>query len=300
MKGSISAENNRYIGIDVVDNPGIAHDITLDKETGEVEYHGTSGYPDKPSSRTKEQSEYGNQARRFAKWHVYRERGYDTLTPYDNPDRLVAAAMVIFDLTEVETHHYFGDLRNAIQQHHEHGEIDVPFENADPDDIIVYRKDIWLDPDPTDTEPPLLNQFCEYVSDPLDTLAEILGDSPDPRDSLPDYEIEAVSDIHYLHSDGLSRQEHWNDQPLDREPDARLELTAVDIDEFDSVQTFLTSHLVNQVRDCFIEMGVEPPEPFQVQGLGKHDSMVKQQLMPMYDRYFQASTPVTTWDPASK
>ena len=74
----------------------------------------------------------------------------------------------------------------------------------------------------------------------------------------------------------------------------------VDVDEFDSFETFLASHLTNHVRDCFIEMGVEPPEPFQVQGLGKHDSMVKQQLMEMYEPYYQAGTPVTDWDPESK
>jgi hypothetical protein len=299
MNGEIKKETGDGFGLLVVDNNGVEHKIGVCYD-GEIDGHLQDGYENDPAQRTKEQSEHLNQVRRFAKWHVYRERGYDTLAPYDNPDRILAAIRAVLDLTAVEVQHYFGELREMIHRHHEHGEMDLPFEDADPDDIIVYRKDIWLQPDPTDAEPPLLDQFCEYVNDPLATLDDIFGDGPDPRDALPDYEIEAVSDIHYLHSDGLSKQEHWSDQPLDREPDARLELMPVDAGAFDSFETFLASHLVNQVRDCFIEMGVEPPEPFQVQGLGKHDSMVKQQLMRLYEPYFQASEPVRSWDSNSE
>lgn len=200
--------------------------------------------------------------------------------------------MALLELPEMMVDHYFGDLRDALRRHQNGSPIDLPFEDADPDDIIVYRKDIWLESDPTAADPPVLEQFCEYVSEPLEKLDQILGDGPDPRQSMPDYEIEAVSDVHYLHSDGRTKQTHRTDPPLEREPDARIELLPVDADVFDSFQTFLASHLVHQVRDCYLQMGCEPPEPFQTRGLGKHDAMVKQQLMDMYDVYFVVNEPV--------
>lgn len=299
MDGDIKKETDDGFGLLVIDNNKVEHKIGVCYD-GDIDGHIQDGYADDSARRTKEETEYGNQARRFAKWHVYRERGYDTLPPYENPDRVIAAIRTILDLTEVEARYHFGELQETLRRHHDDGEVDVPFAEADPDDTIVYRQDIWLQPDPVDAEPPLLDQFCEYVGNPAETLSGIFGNGPDPRDSFPDYEIEAVSDIHYLYNDGFSKQEHWNDQPREREPDARLELMPVDVDEFDSFQSFLASNLINQVRDCFVEMGVEPPEPFQVQGFGKHDAMVKQQLMDMYDQYFQASTPVNSWNPASK
>ncbi|WP_226480882.1 hypothetical protein [Natrinema amylolyticum] len=286
MESTIVNENDEGIAVDATDNNDILHELSLEKGSWKIVYHQQDGYADDPTLRTKEETEHGNQARWLAKWHVYRERGYDTLTPYENPDRILATILALLELPDVMIDHYFGDLQAKLRNHQNGSSVDLPFDDADPDDIIVYRKDVWLEPDPTDADPPLLEQFCEYVSDPLDTLEDILGDGPDPRESMPNYEIEAVSDIHYLHSDGLTRQTHWNDQPLEREPDARIELMPVDTDVFDSFQTFLASHLAHQIRDCYLLMGCEPPEPFQTRGLGKHDAMVKQQLMDMYDVYY--------------
>ena len=285
MDAIITGEGDGIIGLSVIDNNNVEHLIEIDN-TNKITAHQSDGYHDEPAKRTNEESEYLNQARRLAKWTVYRERGYDTITPYENPDRIVAAIRALLDLTDVEIDYHFNDLKTKLRSHQNGSPQELPFDGIDSGDMIVYRKDIWVHPDPTDAEPPLLEQFCEYVGDPLDTLGEILGDGPDPRESMPSYEIEAVSDVHYLRSDGLTRDEHWADQPLEREPDARIELLPVDGDVFDSWQTFLVSHLGNQIRDCFLEMGCEPPEPFQTQGLGKHDSMVKQQLMGMYDQHF--------------
>lgn len=297
MKAVITGENDELVGVNLLDNNDAEHVIEM-RFNGEITAHQQDGYPDDGTKRSRDGNEHVTQARRLAKLHVYRERGYDTLTPYENPDRIIAAAMAILDLPEVKLEHYFGDLEATIRRHHENDELDLPFEDADPDDVIVYRKDIWLEQDPTEIEPPLLDRFCEYVEEPLETLDAILSDGPDPRESLPEYDIEAVSDMHYLHSTGVTNQEQFSEQPLDREPDARIEVMPVDLDAFDSFEEFLASHLVNQVRDCFVEMGLEPPEPFQVQGLGKYESMVKQQLMPMYERYYQAGVPVDSWDPA--
>jgi len=287
MDAIITGEGNGIVGLSVIDRNEIEHLIELN-ESGTITGHETERYPNSGRDRTKEESEHINQARRLAKWHVYRERGYDTLTPYDNPDRLAAAIMAILDAPEVKLEHYFGELEAQLLRHQNGTTDHVPFDISGSSDIVVYRQDIWIQPDPTDAEPPLLDQFCQYVNAPLDTLGGILGDGPDPRDSMPSYEIEAVSDIYYLHNDTRTTEEYPTEKPLDREPDARIELLAIDPTAFDSFRQLLASHLGNQIRDCFLDMGLEPPEPFQTPGLGKHNSMIKQQLMPMYDKHFLA------------
>ncbi|PYZ02522.1 hypothetical protein C8039_18400, partial [Halogeometricum sp. wsp3] len=44
---------------------------------GEVTYHEQDGYPDDPDKRTSEENEHVNQARRYAKYYVFAQRGYD-------------------------------------------------------------------------------------------------------------------------------------------------------------------------------------------------------------------------------
>lgn len=297
MKAHIKEEDENGCGIRIVDNTGAEHWVEFKYKQCSVTSHGQDSYPDKPKNRTNKNNLTINQVRRFAKWHVYRERGHDIVTPYENPDRIVAAALALLEQDNSVLQRQFGDLTRAIRRHYEDDSVDVPLDNVSPDDILVYRKDIWLEQDPTSTEPPLLEQFCDHVSEPLTALDRFINGSSS-LESLPQFDIQAVSDLHYLHSTGTTNREHFSEQPLDRDPDARIEVMPVDLDAFDSIGVFLASHLANQVRDCFLEMGVEPPEPFRVRGLGKYDSMVKQQLMPMYERYYQTDVPISSWDPS--
>lgn len=297
MIAHITGETNNIIGISVVDNRSKEHVLDLSKYSGSVPGHQQEWYPDDPAERTTETDEHINQVRQFARWHVYRERGHDIVTPYENPDRIVAAALALLEQDDSVLQRQFGDLTRAIRRHYEDDSVDVPLDDVSPDDILVYRKDMWLEQDPTSTEPPLLEQFCDHVSEPLTALDRFIN-GPNSLESLPQFDVQAVSDLHYLHSTGTTNYEHFSEQPLDRDPDARIEVMPVDLGAFDSIGVFLASHLANQVRDCFLEMGVEPPEPFRVRGLGKYDSMVKQQLMPMYERYYQTDVPISSWDPS--
>jgi hypothetical protein len=289
MEAVIEGEDGEYLKVYVTDNMGKEHDLTLKKQTGEIAYHQCEGYDSKAANRTREENEHNNQARRFAKWHVYRERGYDTVTPYKNPDRIVSAMLALLECSDAEFETHFGELQEQLQRHSDGEEIELPFEDADPEDIVIYRMDIWLDSDPSDTEPPLLEQYLEAASDPVDTIDRALNDELLPHKELPTFGIEAVSDLHYLYSDGFSQKTHWSEQPREREPDARIELLPLNVEEFSSFELMLVSHLGFQIRDCFLDMGLEPPEILNVQGPGKYESMVKQQLMEMYDEYFQPS-----------
>ncbi len=98
MKGDIEGEDDNYVKVYVTDNSETEHDITVEKASGEIAYHDQDGYPDDPDERTIAGNEHVNQARRFAKYWVYRERGYEALEWRHNPNRITAAAMAIAPL----------------------------------------------------------------------------------------------------------------------------------------------------------------------------------------------------------
>lgn len=267
---------------------------------GEITYHECQEYANNPAKRTAEQSEHGKQAKRHAKWHVYRDRGHETVTRYENPDSIVGAMLAVGATPQETVDELFGELLNRVRTHSDTGDAELPFDEYDPDGIIVYRQDIYIEPDPLSVEPPLADQFAEYFSDPAQTIKNILGDgtqaherllgllrgTAEPAETLPEFEIDAVSDLHFLYSDGISEQTHWGDTPYDREPDARIELMPLDHTVFDSTKQFIFSHLGNQVRDAYLLMGEDPPSAFQQTGLGSYVGMKRQQLLDMYDEHF--------------
>jgi len=91
--------------------------------------------------------------------YVYRERGYDTLPPGDSPDRLLAAMVAITRMPVSAFEAGFGDVEERLRGHYDGSTVELPLEDADPDDIIVYEKDIYVRPDPLEFDPPVLEQF---------------------------------------------------------------------------------------------------------------------------------------------
>ncbi|ELZ02264.1 hypothetical protein C482_05281 [Natrialba chahannaoensis JCM 10990] len=309
MDAIITGESER-IGLSVIDNNDIEHLIEM-TESGKIRYHEQDGYPDKAANRPLDENEHVNQARRFAKWHVYRERGYDTLPRYHNPNAIVGAMLAVGSMSEPAIDEQFGELLDTVKTHNKGDYADVQVAGVETDQILVYRQDIYVEPDPLDQEQPLAEQFAEYFSDPVQTLQNLLGDNPDqrlnkllsgeagPATQLPAFDLETVSSLHYLYNDGGSKQTHNEPAVSDREPDARIELLPLDPSVFDSRRQLLFSHLGNQVRDRFLLMGCEPPAVFQQQGLGSFDGLKMQQLLDMYDRYFLADSAAGTWDPGT-
>ncbi|SEL78941.1 hypothetical protein [Haloferax larsenii] len=298
MEANITGENDERVGLYVDDNNGVEHWIEIQFD-GEIKYHEQDGYPDKAAKRTPEGNEHVSQARRYAKWHVYRERGYDTISPPENPDRILAALVAIARLPEDVFNEQFGDLQAQIESHYDNTPVDLPFPDADPDDVLVYRKDVYVQPDPIEFEPPVLDQY----------LGHFEGESGSPEipskgtldstefDTL-NFEIEAVSDMHYLHMDGPgSEQTKRSADPLEREPDATIELVPFDPDEIESFHHYVVSHLAYQIRDCFLRVGVKPPVAFRQTGWGKYRAFHEQKFRPQYENYWDATADIQSWEP---
>jgi len=299
MQAEIIGENDDGVGVDVTDNNGALHEISIEKDSLDIVYHKCEGYPNNPAKRTTEQTEYGKQAKRFARWHVYRERGYDTVPPTDNPDRILASLLAITMLSEQEFEAHFGDLRGQIKSHYDGSTVDLPFRNADPDGAIVYQKDVYLTPDPIDFDPPVLDQFRGRFGGESDSsvVPEPGSISLEEMDRL-EFDIEAVSGLHYLYNSGQGREQSVKSKsPLDRDPDTTVELMPFDLAEIDSFQHYVVSHLAYQIRDCFLLMGLRPPAAFQATGWGKYRGFMRQKFCPQYEDYWSSSTTVESWDP---
>lgn len=309
MEGNIEGEDGEYLKIYVTDNNATEHDITIEIATGEIVYHKAPDYADHPNDRTQEENEHIRQARRYAKWHVYRERDHETMPRHENPDCLVAAMIAVSALSGDDVTEHFGDLESQLESHYDDSSLDLPFEDAHPDDVFVYRKDLSLSPDLLAVDPPLAEQYSDLATEIRTDLGAVFDESDDLEHQivslfnhedrleteLPSFEIEAVSEMHTLHTDGFSEQTTEPDAPLDREPDARIELPPLNLEQFDLFKLLVVTNLSAQVRDRFLMMGEDPPEAFQHQGFGTYRGTVKQQINPMYERYYLFDESVQRW-----
>lgn len=105
-------------------------------------------------------------------------------------------------------------------------------------------------------------------------------------------ELTAVSGLHVVYPDASGTEQRVAaETPLERKPDACIELPSVDVDSLERFQQFLTFHLQCQIRDLFIGMGVEPPEAFRVRGPGKYASTMRYRLLDMCDEYYHLDDP---------
>ena len=304
MEATIPGENEDGIGVDVIDNNGFKHEITFEKDSYEIVYHQCDDYADNPSDRTHAENEYNEQARRFARYYVFQERGYDTLPPLENPVRIEAARRALKRLSTSAFESMFGDLYQQFTSDFDstvEGVVDLPGDVADRD-LVVYQRDLYLgfEPDSIDFGDEVRRLAEEYGVDLTapatesnaeawrqfgQATAEVAAEGDDSL--LSGMDLSAVSGIHLVYPDSSKTEQRVPaETPLAREPDARLELPSVDPGSLDRFQAFLAFHLRCQIRDLFIGMGVEPPEAVRVRGPGRYSSTMRYRLLDMYDEYY--------------
>lgn len=289
MHAEILEETDDWVGVQVTDNNDVEHKIAV-TFGGDIQGHSQEGYSDDPNKRTEEENEHVNQARRFAKYYVYAEKGYDTAEHVENPDYVNAVREAIAALDEEAFAEYFGALHQQIRSHHEPVErlVEIPAA-AQSEDAVVYKLDAYLGVDIAESG---LTEDAQSLAEEHDldfeagttrrsgttidesersawaSFDEELVAEADPADI--EYEVSAVSGIHVGFPNAQGQHEDvWAERPVDREPDARIEIMPVEPGPFEEFQAFLDHHLRCQIRDCFVGMGLVPPEPFQVIGFGK-------------------------------
>ncbi|ELY91762.1 hypothetical protein C483_09494 [Natrialba hulunbeirensis JCM 10989] len=275
---------------------------------GRIRGHGQSGYPDKAAKRTDEGNEHVEQARRFARYYVYEERGYETLSWEEHPDRLNTVRVALEELPLEEFERLFGDFYQQMTSYFDEDTesvVDIPANAEEPSEIL-YRKDIYFtvgsdqstsleraaelaDAYDIDLEKPPERETASW-----EAFTDAVADHPE-IDFSGSLEIGAVSDLGMFYLD-----DDWNehvvdgDAPVDRDPDARIELLPVEFSSLERCQEFLAHHLKCQIRDCFIGMGVEPPAEFRVLGPGRLYYTKRYGKLDMYEEYHTLEADVPT------
>lgn len=289
MKAEIKKETDDGFGLLVHDNNSAEHKIGVAFD-GEIDGHLCESYADEPDNRTPNENEYNEQARRFAKYYIFTERGHDTVRHADNPAYVDAVRQAIAGLSPAEFEEYFGALHQQLLSHHQDVErpVDLP-PGVRAEDAIVYELDVYLGVDLAASE---LRERAETVAEAhgldlddgttsrsvsevteseIDDWEAFGSDLLDDADSdSVEFDIGAVSGIHVGFPNAEGEHEVVrSDDPLDREPDATLELMPAEPSSLEEFQTYLDHHLRCQIRDCFVGMGLVPPEEYWVVGFGK-------------------------------
>lgn len=240
MDGLITGENERLVGISVIDNNGAEHIIEMEKG-GKITGHKQDPYPDDPDDRTPEEDSHVGEARRYAQYYVQQETEYETL-PWDlHAERFETVWEALGYLSTEQAEEYFGELLRQSLSHYEDDPtvdtggvsrpIELPKHMSTHENAVLYRQEIYLDDD---------NQ------------------------------VETVSGIYvnYYVAKGERCTDRHGDAP-DRDPDARIEMQPVPIVDVDVLREYLQYNLRCQIRDCYVGMGLEPPETYRVLGPGQ-------------------------------
>ncbi|ELZ02262.1 hypothetical protein C482_05271 [Natrialba chahannaoensis JCM 10990] len=241
MKARIEGEDGEYVKIHVTDNNSTEHNLTLEIESGEIVYHEQDGYADDASKRTDNENYTVREARRYAQYYVHHETKYDTL-PWDlQTNRFETVREALSQLSTEEAEEHFGNLLRQSLSHYESDSsvdtgdiarpIELPKSMSTHENAVLYCQELYLD---------------------------------------EDGRIETVSGIHvnYYVAKGERRTDRHGNAP-DREPDARIEIQPVPIVDVDVLCEYLQYNLRCQIRDCYICVGLEPPEEYRVLGPGQ-------------------------------
>ncbi|MCL9812048.1 hypothetical protein [Natranaeroarchaeum aerophilus] len=305
MKGEILGKDGDVTIVQVFDNNDVEHALAIEPD-GVIQEHGEESYPVDPSKRTFEEDESFSQARRFARWHVYREKGYDTVPNPDNPDRIAAVLMAVLDLEDEQFDEYFDTLYQQMASHERDDltpVLDIPDEVYD-EEFIVYKQNVYLEEDLDAIQEQLQRPAVEALGE--DTIEELVdaqgqglvtkarsllgGGSDqteqfDPDVSFSDLTIETVSGIDTMYSEPDGYRTIEAEDPIDREPDARIETLPMGFTR-EQFRRHVGHNLVCQIRDCFVSMGVEPPAQYRVLGQGKFKYSAKYRDFDFYPDYW--------------
>ncbi|WP_396613683.1 hypothetical protein ACH9L7_18545 (plasmid) [Haloferax sp. S1W] len=275
MDAEIYGEDEVVTGVTVADNNGIEHDIQVERD-GNIYSHHQDGYPDDSSKREPWEGQNVMQARNYARFYVARERGYDTITRDENPDRINAARHALAALSNDDFLDLFGAYCRQHRSHYDESvtrPVSLP-DSIDEDDYFQYELGIYLDIDhdrldekAADLSDLLAEAALEQDEDTLDRIQSVLGtdggqktltgetvqrltQKADERnlDVTDIVKIDAVSGVHVRWEDEVGlinkRVEERRQEgtiPYDRDPDALVQLPPFDtgaLDDPDAVQEF--------------------------------------------------------------
>ena len=313
MKAVITGESE-CVGVKVQDNNGVDHGIEMEFD-GTIKHHQQNAYSNKAAERNDIDNEHVNQARRFARFYVHHQRGYDTLEPRRNPDRIAAATLAVGSLSPETLLEYLGDFYQQLNHYRSGSEPLVETPEISPTALIWLKQDLTVNLD-ADATAALTEALTTHGV--LDALENALPGDSDLQtaiqEALADHDIDttAVGDAigQSLLGDTGPLEISWREAgqtssmtvdgtgtPLGDRADVRLQMFS-DMYEFNDPEGFQQSvvhHLRCQIRDCYIRMGIAPPEDVRIQGPGFYENVSWYEHLGFYEPYNDPRQEVTDW-----
>lgn len=300
MKAVITGETDELVGVNLRDDNDVEHVLDVRKKDGEITAHDQDTYPHKAAKQSNNEAVHLEQTHAYARYYVQRERGYATLEPRLTPEWLAHTLGAVFALDFEEFTDYFGEYAH---QYHSALRPDIdPIVEVPHDEAgggIVFRADVFLNLD-----------FQEYLTAPeeLDPLDHVKGITDDydlvtalremvgerlATDADPIEEVSAVDVLYQTKRIGGTVEEKTVGQrshTQDRTADAQLQMTppqtTLEHDlSTEIIQGLILHHLTCQVRDAYLRLGLEPPEPFRILGQGLYEQTIRYQHADVYEPY---------------
>lgn len=247
MEATIIEADEGGIDVRVTDANAVTHTISVGFD-GEIQAHSQDSYAETPAERDPPANEAVNQACRYARYHVWQERGHEALPWDEDITRIEPVADAVAALSAEEFQEHFGLYYQTVARA-------VTLNSFDVDELITslqegadaYQIDVFLDDNGR-----------------VDTTANMKPVAG--RDGW-DAELEAP----------YAR----------RVPNARIELPSVPLPSAALLQRLIVHQIRCQIRDFYLAMGVEPPAEYRVLGYGKHKFAVKyrDETLDMYEDY---------------
>ncbi|ELY82242.1 hypothetical protein [Natrinema pallidum] len=300
MKAVITGETDELIGVNLRDNNGVEHVLDVRKKDGEITAHDQDAYPYKAAKQSNNDAVHLEQTHAYARYHAQRERGYPTFEPRLTPEWLAHTLGAVFDLDFEEFIDYFGEY--AHQYHSAlRPDIDpiveVPHNEAGGG--IVFRADVFLSLDfqdylaALDELDPLnyvegITDDYDLVSALRDMVTERLDASNDPLEEVSAVDVlyQTKGSLGAVEEKTVGQRSHTQDRPADAQLQMTPPQTTLENDlSPEIIQGLVLHHLTCQVRDAYLRLGIEPPEPFRILGQGLYEQTIRYQHTDVYEPY---------------
>ncbi|NGM68033.1 hypothetical protein G6M89_03230 [Natronolimnobius sp. AArcel1] len=304
MKATIESESDRTATLTVSDSEAHSHRLVIDR-TGTIQHHHCDAYPAEPADRTPVEYERCEQVQRFAKYALFRRRGDNVLSPYDPADRIayperIAATTLIVGAMSLETvestfDSVYRQLSSATgaDATADNRPVQPPAEAPDANWTLL-EQDLALRVG-DDRLRPLFEAVLELEA--LGALRQLLDERPErddqplfarlnrvlevtppradgrtpPSRTVPECLAEPSAIRVHWQTDGGTRVTYGDESAsVDAPLAARLQLPAAEtpIRSVASLQRSIVDHLLCQLRDCYVGMGLAPPRGLRVRGPG--------------------------------
>lgn len=80
--------------------------------------------------------------------------------------------IALMDLAPKQVGQLFGDLRQQLRSHFDDSPVTIPFDGVDPEEIVIYEKELYVQPDPVGVGQTLRNEFETLLVDSREETSE--------------------------------------------------------------------------------------------------------------------------------